>query len=93
MKVFEKCILIFNSYFLDILLSHEQPSTVPSRSNSALPQKSSVLLQGSSVLPQGSSALLQRSSDIPQSISFPAEPGITNVHIFLHGMVGNFLKF
>ena len=77
MQLFKKCILIFHSYFLDILLSHEQPSTIPSRSNSALPQKSSVLLQESSVLPQGSSVLLQRSSDLPQGSYFPAEPGIT----------------
>ena len=57
MKVFKKCILIFHSYFVDILQSHEQTSTVPSRSNSALPQRSSVLPQGSSVLPQMSSVL------------------------------------
>ena len=35
MKVFKNCILVFHSYFLDILLSHEQTLTVPSRSNSA----------------------------------------------------------
>ena len=35
MKVFKNCILVFHSYFLDILLSHEQALTVPSRSNSA----------------------------------------------------------
>jgi len=70
--------MYFNISFkiLGILLSHEQTSTVPSRSNSALPQRSSVLPQGSSVLPQGSSVLLQRSSDIPQSSSFAPESGI-----------------
>ena len=57
MKVFKNCILIFHSYFVDILQSHEQTSTVPSQSNSALPQRSSVLPQGSSVLPQMSSVL------------------------------------
>jgi len=64
--------MYFNISFiiLGILLSHEQTSTVPSRSSSALPQRSSVL-------PQGSSILLQRSSDIPQSSSFPPESGIT----------------
>ena len=62
MKVFKKCILIFHSYFVDILLSQEQTSTVPSWSNSALPQRSSVLPQGGSVLPQGSSVLPQMSS-------------------------------
>ena len=35
MKVFKNCTLVFHSYFLDILLSHEQALTVPSRSNSA----------------------------------------------------------